>query len=352
MIKFVHLSDLHLGIKKYGKLNHNTGLNTRLEEDLKQLDKCIKFVLKHEYKYMFITGDVFDSRCPDDIARKEFAKRLKILNDNKIHTIVLMGNHDNVTSKDKAHCLSSEKVLVGKYIHIIDRDIIIEFNEGEFYVLCLPYQKKYNKVVIEDFIKQVVVLGHFTINGSRKDDYIFAGDEYTDSNIFNDRRIIYVGLGHIHNHQNIKNIIYSGSLNRINFNDENSIKGFIKGKLNNGKCKWKFIKLNSRKFLTINEKWDGKLKKRLDSVDVNNKIVKLNITVSENKIVPTKKIKKYFNKKFAIVDSINVNRNFSLRVRDKNYNNKMNPIDTTLHYFKNESNDIKDMAIEFLRKIK
>jgi len=39
VIKFIHCADIHLGIKKYGKLNPATGINTRIEEDLKQFDK-------------------------------------------------------------------------------------------------------------------------------------------------------------------------------------------------------------------------------------------------------------------------------------------------------------------------
>jgi len=65
LIKFIHIADLHLGIKKYGKLNPKTGLNTRVEEDLKQLDKVINYAIKNKYKYFFIAGDVFDKRNPE-----------------------------------------------------------------------------------------------------------------------------------------------------------------------------------------------------------------------------------------------------------------------------------------------
>ena len=129
MIKFIHCSDFHFGIYKYGRLNPKTGLNTRFEEDVKQLDKIIKYAIKNHYKYFFITGDVFDKRNPQSIVRREFAKRLRRLMKAKIHTVVLMGNHDNVKAFDKEHCLAGEKILANRYLHIVNRWKDINFEK-------------------------------------------------------------------------------------------------------------------------------------------------------------------------------------------------------------------------------
>jgi exonuclease SbcD len=69
----------------------------------------------------------------------------------------------------------------------------------------------------------------------------------------------YVAMGHIHKHQSLNRdlqppIIYSGSIERIDFGEEHEEKGFVVAEITDGPTTWDFIPgyhLRARPFLTI-----------------------------------------------------------------------------------------------------
>ncbi len=70
----------------------------------------------------------------------------------------------------------------------------------------------------------------------------------------------YVALGHIHKFQNLNDgskppIVYSGSIERIDFTEEKEKKGFILGEIFDGssgwECRFEFVETPARRFITI-----------------------------------------------------------------------------------------------------
>jgi exonuclease SbcD len=66
----------------------------------------------------------------------------------------------------------------------------------------------------------------------------------------------YVALGHIHRHQSLNKtqhppIVYSGSLERIDFGEEKEAKGFVIAEIQRGHTEWHFHEVNARRFVTI-----------------------------------------------------------------------------------------------------
>jgi exonuclease SbcD len=66
----------------------------------------------------------------------------------------------------------------------------------------------------------------------------------------------YVALGHIHYHQdlNVRSyppVVYSGSIERIDFGEEGDPKGFCWVQLERGATTYEFVELNARPFVTI-----------------------------------------------------------------------------------------------------
>jgi exonuclease SbcD len=66
----------------------------------------------------------------------------------------------------------------------------------------------------------------------------------------------YVALGHIHRHQELNGgghppIVYCGSLERIDFGEENEPKGFVVAEVRRGSTNWEFHRIAARRFVTI-----------------------------------------------------------------------------------------------------
>jgi len=66
----------------------------------------------------------------------------------------------------------------------------------------------------------------------------------------------YVALGHIHKHQDVNvgaypGVVYSGSLERIDFGEEKEPKGFCWVELARTETEWSFVPVDARPFLTI-----------------------------------------------------------------------------------------------------
>jgi exonuclease SbcD len=66
----------------------------------------------------------------------------------------------------------------------------------------------------------------------------------------------YIALGHIHKHQVLRRerppIVYAGSLNRVDFSEEDELKGFVLAEVEPGGADFRFVPVQARPFLTIN----------------------------------------------------------------------------------------------------
>jgi exonuclease SbcD len=84
-------------------------------------------------------------------------------------------------------------------------------------------------------------------------------DPMYDPQTFDLPGVDYVALGHIHKHQVLRQappaVVYSGSIDRVDFGEENEDKGWVLVDIPaKGKAEWKFMKVNARPFLTIEAK--------------------------------------------------------------------------------------------------
>jgi len=107
-----------------------------------------------------------------------------------------------------------------------------------------------------------LLTGHFTIGGAMlgSERQIMLGrDVNVPKMSVADNRWDYVALGHIHKHQNLTTgrddlppVVYSGSIERIDFGEQGDTKGFCWVELARYATQWRFVELASRPFVTIN----------------------------------------------------------------------------------------------------
>ncbi len=289
-IKIVHFSDLHFGSgERYGAINPETGLNKRFEDFIKALEKPIDYAIENKVDLVIFTGDTYKHATPEPVYQREFARRIRRLSENKIPTILLVGNHDVLYRIDGSDALDIYSTLAIDHVTVFNKieNKNIETKNGTVQIIALPHitksrlltkeqyrslnAKEQDKLMIEKVkdaingcIEKVspdlptILIGHGTIEtaqfGSEQDLSIGKVLSYP-LNYFQLPVIDYVGFGHIHKHQILQKekplILYAGSLERVDFGEEEEDKGFIYLEIINKTVKHEFISTEPRKFITI-----------------------------------------------------------------------------------------------------
>jgi exonuclease SbcD len=107
-----------------------------------------------------------------------------------------------------------------------------------------------------------ILVGHFSVNeashGSEQN-IMIGRDAALPRSILTDPAWRYVALGHIHKHQSLNGdfqppVLYSGSIERIDFGEEHEPKGFIVAEIGDGPTTWEFMggyRRQARPFVTV-----------------------------------------------------------------------------------------------------
>ena len=293
-IRLLHFADLHVGMENYGKVDPETGISSRIRDFLDRLDEVIAYAIERDADLVIFAGDAFKTRDPDPTQQREFARRIKHLAD-KAPVFMLVGNHDipgmaaRATSIDIFRTLEVPNVIVGRTIS----SQVIQTKRGPVFVGWVPFpvrgrllaQEDHKGASVEALDKAVealvigelndlaaeaasqppsvprVLVGHFSVGGATygsERSVMLGRDLVIQKSSLTYPVWDYVGLGHIHKHQNLTAndpgsppVVYSGSLERIDFGEEVEDKGFCWVELERGKTKWEFVKVNARRFVTI-----------------------------------------------------------------------------------------------------
>jgi exonuclease SbcD len=292
-IRLLHFADLHIGMENYGKLDPATGISSRIKDFLDRLDEIVAFALDFDADLVIFAGDAFKTRDPDPTQQREFAKRLKQLAD-RVPVFMLVGNHDipgiaaRATSIDIFRTLEVNNVTVGRTIG----SCVVETKRGPVFLGWVPFpvrnrllvQEEHRGASVEDLDRAVeklltaelaelarqaaeqpmprVLVGHFSVGGAvfgSERDVMLGRDLVIQKSALADPAWDYVALGHIHKHQNLTPkratdappIVYSGSLERIDFGEEAETKGFCWVTLERGATAWEFKPVHARPFRTV-----------------------------------------------------------------------------------------------------
>lgn len=341
-IKFIHLSDIHIGLQTHGKVNPATGKNTRLEDILNSLDFVFYYAKKESVDLVLIAGDIFHRENPQPTEEIEFSKRvLNLVQNSDARVVMVLGNHDYPSAQGKASAVEIFPALDINRVTIVRNPEIINLdtNNGSIQIACMPWAGKSSliskdqykslstaelQIEIEkslvskirelskkiDSSKPSIFLGHLAarnakLSGTEKDT-LTTTDPIVPVGELNNKAFHYVALGHIHRYQNLNKegsppIIYSGSIERIDFTEEKESKGFVSGELTESgddwECEYRFIETPARKFITIELGQDdleteGRLEERFAKDDCSDAVVRVRCKVSNpGDRVDEKKIK-------------------------------------------------------------
>ncbi|NES78750.1 MULTISPECIES: exonuclease SbcCD subunit D [unclassified Okeania] len=291
MIKIIHLSDIHIGSGfSHGRINPETGLNTRLEDFISSLKLCIDRAISEPVDLVIFGGDAFPDATPAPYIKQAFSRELRRLVDAEIPTVLLVGNHDQHSQGQGGASLGIYSTLGVPGVVVGDRleTHNIQTKNGAIQIITLPWltasslmtkseteslsMGKVNellieklKLVLESEIRQLnpeiptVLLAHLMADRASlgAERFLAVGKGFNiPVSLLNRDCFDYVALGHVHKHQNLNKsnnppIIYPGSIERVDFSEEKEEKGFVLLELEKGVVKWEFCALPVRNFQTI-----------------------------------------------------------------------------------------------------
>lgn len=263
-MRILHFSDLHIGVENYGRIDPATGLSTRLGDFLDSLEQVVAFALNQRVDLVLLAGDVYKGRDPSQTHQREFARRIHRISAAGIPVFLLVGNHDLPNSGSRANAVEIFPTLAVPGVHIGSslQTYTIETPAGPLQIIAVPWPRRGGLLsreesrglnidevraemerrmteAIADRIDKLdpaipaILTGHVTINGATvgtERSMMLGNDHVLLASAVHRPELDYVALGHIHKHQIIRReppmVVYSGSLQRVDFSEERDEKGF------------------------------------------------------------------------------------------------------------------------------
>jgi exonuclease SbcD len=291
-MKIVHFADTHIGMETYGSIDPASGLSTRVLDELNAMDKVIDYAIGNCVDLVLFCGDAYKNREPSQTHQREFAQRIRRLSESNIPTVIIVGNHDLSGSPGKASSVEIFDTLDIQNIYIAQRPGILKIktNHGDVQVVVFPWLRR-NALLTKEDLKNlsigkvidqlqevmsarlielasnvdtsqpVILAAHLAVSEAKtgtEKTMIIGNDPVIMLSTIANPVYDYVALGHVHRGQVLCEtppVVYSGSLERLDFGDEGQEKGFYVVDIEkNGadKCtKYEFHSIAARRFTAL-----------------------------------------------------------------------------------------------------
>ncbi|MCY4576790.1 MAG: exonuclease subunit SbcD [Chloroflexi bacterium] len=314
-MRVIHFADAHIGVETpsrpitsdelsalpdsfapgVNRAATYTGMPSRLIDALRALDELVDFALTEPRADLVVfSGDAYRSRDPSQTHQREFARRISRLALAGIPVFLLTGNHDVPNTEGRATALDIFDALAVDNVTVASRPAVhrIETAAGPVQIVAVPWLRRsaaaarselHGKSTAEvtesmqsflsneitrmagelDSDVPSILSAHATATTAtigHERSMMMGNDYLLLPSAFQANPIDYAALGHIHRHQLIADAppaVYSGSLHRVDFSEENDDKGFcvvdIDPALPPGRrvAAWSFHPMWTRPFRTV-----------------------------------------------------------------------------------------------------
>ena len=289
MVSVLHLSDIHMGSGfAHGRMNPDTGMNTRLEDFVATLSRCIDRAIAEPADLVLFGGDAFPDATPPPLVQQAFAGQFRRLADAGIPTVLLVGNHDQHAQGQGGASLCIYRTLGVPGVIVGDRLAThrLETVSGPIQVVTLPWltpsvlltRPEMEGLSMAEVNEQLLERLRVALEGEiRRLDAnlptILLAHLMTDTATFGAEKFLavgrgfnvpmallarpcfdYVALGHVHKHQILCEsppVVYPGSIERVDFSEAEEAKGYVWVDVAKGQTTVEFCPLPVRPFLTL-----------------------------------------------------------------------------------------------------
>lgn len=293
-MKILHTADIHIGYSTHGKDDPARGVNSRWID----FEKCLAFMIdcaiKEKIDLFLFCGDAYYDHSPSPTEQSIFARQIRRLLDNQIPVVMLAGNHDVTGAFGKASSISVFAELTS-HAFVFEKPgaLDLETKSGKVRIVALPWASKSRLIAKEEFarltteemrekmreiyanfidaeaerIRQeklaypAILALHAHIDGATLTDgserRLFESDITLPFSAVARREFSYVALGHFHRHQDLNAratppVVYSGSIERISFNELDQTKGFVLVEIDkNKKATYRHVPTPARAMVSI-----------------------------------------------------------------------------------------------------
>ncbi len=240
-MKFIHLSDLHLG-KKVNEFS--------MIEDQKYILKEILTIIKEEKPDgVLIAGDVYDRSIPSEEAMQLWDEFLISLAEKKVPVYAISGNHDSaVRFADHGALVEATGVHLSPVYDGAARKYTLEDENGKLNIYLLPFIKPavvralfpdeeiksytdacrvaIEQMDVDESERNIIVAHQFATGATRCDseEVVVGGLDNVDATVFD--VFDYVALGHIHGKQHIgrDTVRYCGTPLKYSLSEKDHVK--------------------------------------------------------------------------------------------------------------------------------
>ena len=274
----------------YGRQDPETGLPLRVMDFLKSLDEIVDTATREQVDCVIFAGDAYKNRDPAPTFQREWGTRIMRLSKAQTPTILLVGNHDVSPSVARAHALEEFSTLSVPHVLVVDKPVFL--GPEELKPLCVPgkelamqllavpwvsrsglmayldFQTRDLGQLYEEMEKRLsnvlekwldgadpalptILTAHASIEGAvyGGERTVLLGKDFgLPKSMVVDPRLDYVAMGHIHKSQNLNEgnhppVIYSGSIERVDFGEVKDDKFFVLADVGKGKTDLDWRKL-------------------------------------------------------------------------------------------------------------
>jgi exonuclease SbcD len=303
-MQVLHFADLHLGVETYGRVDPGTGLHSRLMDFTRSLAHVIDCAIERRVDLVLFCGDAYRNCDPSPTHQRELGEQLRRLCRERIPAVLVAGNHDIPVAYGKAISFDIFETLELEGISVVRRPELlrVETQSGPLEVAALPWptrhllktrdefsdrsQEGLREAIeeicrrqIEQFVREsdpalpTILAAHVaaseaTFSGSEKP-AVIGSDPTLLTSALAKPEFDYVALGHVHKQQDLNRgnappVVYSGSIERVDFGEERDDKGFclvdIATTDRGRSTSYAFLPVPARRFLTV----DVEVKERED----------------------------------------------------------------------------------------
>ena len=299
-MRFVHMSDSHLGASGFSRRLSPSGFNQREEDICNSFQAAVDQIIDLKPDFVLHCGDLFHTVRPTNRIINFAIRQILRVVGAQIPMVIISGNHDTPKQRTVGSVFSFFEVL-SSLLHVVYRNQYELIKLGEVAVHAIPHclnQEDFSQELAKvklgdgppttddgrDFCFNILML-HGVVAGI----WEFSMGELAEQEIPTsslERGFDYVALGHYHRFCQVESGgYYAGSTERLSMSELGQEKGFVEVDLQTKEVK--FHPIPTREMIELpsvnareldQEQTLLEIEKRVQAENMEEKIVRLKVT--------------------------------------------------------------------------